>query len=213
MANLKYQILAFSIVVVAACGLASCEPCLDCNPDNAYPFFRMEFFNKTSLDTLSQQNTALNALLTEIEETLTGGSVSQRERDSLLNLQIITAEQIAVLQRMISDINNKLIRIDEINGQAELYYDAERNIDSFNLFRIPLDMYSDTTTISFRLGTYEASMTVSYQRGQAVDNNKLKEMAYNLRLVSHTFDSLSISRSCGRDTLCNTNRTEVYVEF
>ena len=50
----------FSALIVVLCLFWACEPCDDCGPDNAYPYFNLSILNKTSLDTLNEYKTRIS---------------------------------------------------------------------------------------------------------------------------------------------------------
>jgi hypothetical protein len=202
--------LVFTLLAV---GLASCEPCLDCGPDNNFPFVNFTVLNRTSLDTLTQRQAETNGRIEQLE-LARESATNTREIDSInLLIDQFTAIR-ASLQRKITHTENRLIRIDRINGQENLFFDSFRNTDSLRLFRLPLNANDTISRFVIEIANVQAELEVTYQLDLNVVNRKLKSSAFNLRILSHTFNELSFIRGCpGRDTLCNTNLGQIDVEI
>jgi len=207
---------AFKYITVISLGLAlfwACEPCDDCGPENAYPYFNLSIFNKTSLDTLTQYKTRLNNEIEVIDGVLDDPDNAPIV-DSLNNLRTIKADSLALIQALIKTTNEGTISIESINEETNLFENGNGG-DSLSRFRIPIKTLEKESEYVFQIEFADNThyLKIQYQLVDTTINAKITKSAKNLQVIEHQFDSLRGPFGCKPVSECTSNELEIYVEI
>lgn len=191
----------------------ACEPCDECGPQDAYPYFNLSILNRTSLDTLNQYRTRINTDLQQINTALNNPS-NAPVADSLNNIKAVKTDSLNLINGLISITNSRLISIESINGQTNLFKNRNDG-DSLTKFRIPINT-ADTITfyeIKVEYADLLYQLSISYEITDSVINDKITSAIKKLRVQDHSFDSLRPPFGCSPAFECISNRLEIYVEI
>jgi hypothetical protein len=207
---IKYFIvITFGLVIFWAC-----EPCDDCGPDNAYPYFNLSILNQTSLDTLKEHykkrlTDELEAIDNELDDPGNAPVV-----DSLNNLREIKSDSLALINALIKTTNEKTISIESINGKTDLFENRNGG-DSLSRFRIPINTLQTESEYIFKIEFADSLrfMKIEYQLFDTTINDKITKSVKNLRVIEHQFDSLRGPFGCRPVSECISNELEIYVEI
>jgi len=198
-----------STVVLAT---LSCEPCDECGPEGASPYFRLTILNRTSLDTLNSDNDKFQNDLESTKEALNNPEFSGKT-DSL-NAQVdILEDSIDILADLIRITKARLISIEQINGENNLFENAQGG-DSLVNFRIPLDPNSSFSDYEIKVEGAENSnnISVSYLLKDSVIESRITKAAFDFKIDAHDYDSINGPRGCSKE-VCISNELTVYVEI
>ncbi|WP_340153865.1 hypothetical protein [uncultured Marivirga sp.] len=203
-------------IVIALIGLflfGACEPCDDCGPDNAYPYFNLSILNKTSLDTLTQYKSRLNTEIKAVDAALDKPE-NAPVVDSLNNLRTLKSDSLALINALITTTNDKTISIESINGKTNLFENV-RGGDSLNRFRIPINTLQTESEyiIKIELADSLRFMKIEYQLNDTTINSKITKSVKDLKVIEHQFDSLRGPFGCQPISDCISNELEIYVEI
>ena len=193
--------------------LTSCDPCQDCGPNNNYPYFKFQVFNRTSYDTLLVDKTRLSASIKTIEEEISQTTdneikeILEAEKEKLV-------DSLDYYNTLIADTKAFKLKIESINGEEGLFYSELQETDSFSQFRIPLRFNADSTEYSIKIygKELENMLAVSYDLKDTIINDKITEAAFNLAVKRHDFDSLNGPKGCEKE-VCVSNEQTIYVEI
>ncbi|MGM0581118.1 MAG: hypothetical protein ACQETL_10590 [Bacteroidota bacterium] len=201
-------------VIILGLGLFwACEPCDDCGPDNAYPYFNLSILNKTSLDTLKQYKTRLNNEIKAVDNELDNPE-NAPVVDSLNNLREIKADSLALINAIIKTTNEKLISIESINGKTNLFENSNGG-DSLKTFKIPINTNESESDYVFQIEFADTTqyLKIRYKLNDTTINNKITKSAKQLEVIEHQFDSLRGPYGCRPISECISNELEIYVEI
>ncbi len=192
---------------------ASCEPCRDCGPDKAFPFFRLTILNKTSLDTLNANLTALQNASDSIKIALDSNTNVGTVIAELNAQQLILTESITLIKGIIKVVNSRLLSIESINGVFNLFENAQGG-DSLVQFVVAIDPNKTSATYNIKVEGVKSSnrLTIAYELQDTVINNKITKAAKKLRVVEYDFDSINGPRGCNKE-VCISNEQTIYVEI
>lgn len=206
----------FKYLLVLMLGLPlfwSCEPCDDCGPDDAYPYFNLTILNRTSLDTLNQSQVRLTAEISVIDSALDNPE-NIPVVDSLNTLRAVKTDSLSFINALIRTTNDGTISIASINGESNLFENRQGG-DSLSRFRIPLNTLQNESEYTFEIeflnGTRD--LKVEYQLFDTTINEKITKSAKNLSVIEHQFDSLRGPFGCQPRLECSSNELEIYVEI
>lgn len=207
--------IKYIAVIILGLGLFwACEPCDDCGPDNAYPYFNLSILNETSLDTLKEQykkrlNKEIKAVDNELDDPENAPVV-----DSLNNLRKIKADSLALINALIKTTNDKLISIAFINGKTNLFENRNGG-DSLRKFKIPINTNQNESDYVFQIEFADTThyLKISYELNDTTLNNKITKSAKQLKVIEHGFDSLRGPFGCKPISECISNELEIYVEI
>jgi hypothetical protein len=207
---------AYKYILIIIIGLStfwSCEPCDDCGPDNAYPYFNLSILNKTSLDTLSQYRNRFNDEIAAIDEALSNPD-NAPFADSLNNLRKVKSDSLALTNALISTVNEKVISIESINERTNLFENRNGG-DSLSRFRIPINTLETSSEYIFKIEFADSLryMKIEYQLNDTIINDKITKSVKDLRVIEHQFDSLRGPFGCRPLSDCISNELEIYVEI
>jgi hypothetical protein len=191
----------------------ACEPCDDCGPDNAYPYFNLSILNKTSLDTLTQDKTRLNTEIAAVDAALDNPE-NAPVVDSLNNLRKTKSDSLALIDGLIKITNKRTISIESINGETNLF-ENKNGGDSLSRFKIPLNTRQPESEYVFQIEFSNSphSLKIEYQLSDTIINSKITKSAKNLSVIEHQFDSLAGPYGCKPLSKCTSNELEIYVEI
>jgi hypothetical protein len=207
-----FHLISFSIILSGILGaLSSCEPCDDCGPENAYPYFTFSVMNRTSFDTLTVQRTRLREDITAIDEALDAEPTSSEE-DSLNTVRTQKQAELDRINDLISDINGLIVSIDTLNNETGVFINSDGE-DSLRSFRFPLDVTANTARYIMSIGGVRDTLEISYQLEQAILNNKISYDASDLSVEYYSFDSLRGPYGCNSEEGCISNELKIYVEI
>lgn len=211
---IKSAIKYITVIILGLGIFWACEPCDDCGPDNAYPYFNLSILNQTSLDTLEKQYK--NRLTDELE--LVDEALDDPENapvvDSLNNLRAIKADSLALINALIKTTNDKLISIASINGKTNLFENRNGG-DSLKKFRIPINTNQNESDYVFQIEFADTThyLKIRYELNDTTINNKITKSAKQLEVIEHQFDSLRGPFGCKPISECISNELEIYVEI
>ncbi len=203
--------------IILALGIAlfwACEPCDDCGPDNAYPYFNLSILNQTSLDTLEKPyKERLTDEIEQVDEALDDPE-NAPVVDSLNNLRKIKADSLALINALIKTTNDKLISIASINGKTNLF-ENKNGGDSLKKFRIPINTNQTISEYVFQIEYAKTThqLKIRYELNDTVINNKITKSVKQLEVIEHQFDSLRGPYGCRPISTCISNELEIYVEI
>lgn len=203
----------FSALFLCLALFWACEPCDDCGPDNAYPYFNLSILNYTSLDTLKQYKTRLNKEIKAVDTELDDPS-NAPVVDSLNNLKEIKSDSLALINALIKTTNEKSISIASINGVTNLFENRNGG-DSLRKFKIPINTNQTESEYVFQIEFADTThqLKIRYELYDTVINNKITKSAKYLQVIEHQFDSLSGPYGCRPISECISNELEIYVEI
>lgn len=207
---------AIKYIIAITLGLvifAACEPCDDCGPENAYPFFNLSILNKTSLDTLNQYKTRIASEITEVNNALDNPD-NAPVVDSLNNLRDIKSDSLALINALIKTTNEKTISIASINGKTNLFENRNGG-DSLKRFKIPINTNQTESDYVFQIEFADTThyLKIRYELNDTTINNKITKAAKQLEVIEHQFDSLRGPYGCRPISECISNELEIYVEI
>ncbi|WP_375580410.1 hypothetical protein ABWH96_05070 [Marivirga tractuosa] len=191
----------------------ACEPCNDCGPDNAYPYFNLSILNKTSLDTLNQYKTRINSEIEAVNTALENPENAPLA-DSLNNLKVVKTDSLALINALITTTNNGSISIQSINGETNLFENRNGG-DSLTRFKIPLKTTQNESEYEFQIEFSNTThyLKLEYQLTDTTINSKITKSAKELKVIEHQFDSLRGPFGCRPRPRCISNELEIYVEI
>jgi len=206
----KHFLLYLSICSVV--GLASCEPCEDCGPENAYPYFNFTVLNRTSLDTLLAIRDTLQVDLDTVNSNLDDEAFIEA-RDSLNDKKEVLSDSISLMNDLIRIVNSRLLKIKSINDTEDLFRSDLRG-DSLTNFKIPLSANENISSFEILIeGTDSVNqLVVSYTLTDTVINNKITKAATNLGIITHDYETISGPYGCSGNN-CISNELTIYVEI
>jgi anion-transporting ArsA/GET3 family ATPase len=207
---------AFKYIVIIFTSLSifwACEPCEDCGPDDAYPYFNLSILNKTSLDTLNQYRSRLNNEIKAVDTELKKPENSP-VADSLNNLKAVKSDSLALINALIKITNEKTISIESINGKTNLFENRNGG-DSLSKFRIPINTLETNSEYIFKIEFADSLrlMKIEYQLYDTTINSKITKSVRDLQVIEHQFDSLRGPFGCRPLSECISNELEIYVEI
>ncbi len=211
---IKTAIKYISVIILGLSIFWACEPCDDCGPDNAYPYFNLSILNQTSLDTLEKQYK--NRLTDELEQV--DKALDDPENapvvDSLNNLRAIKADSLALINALIKTTTDKLISIASINGKSNLFENRNGG-DSLKKFKIPINTNQTESEYVFQIEFADTThqLKIRYELSDTVINNKITKSVKQLEVIEHQFESLSGPYGCSPISECISNELEIYVEI
>ncbi|WKK76031.1 hypothetical protein QYS49_00890 [Marivirga salinae] len=210
---IKTAIKYFSALTLGLALFWACEPCEDCGPDNAYPYFNLSILNKTSLDTLNEYKTRLTAEIKTINTALDNPE-NAPVVDSLNNLKEIKGDSLTLINAIIKTTNNKIISIASINGETNLF-ENKNGGDSLRKFKIPINTNQTESEYVFQIEFADTThqLKIRYELSDTVINNKITKSAKHLEVIEHQFDSLRGPFGCRSISECISNELEIYVEI
>lgn len=219
----KLSLLALILFLIIGC-----EPCEDCGPTNNSPYFNLSIFNETyylSLKVDSGQfetNLAnIDTLIDELETAIENDSmdmeaVFQARIDSLLRKDTVYNDSLAIINNHISDVQDRLISIESINGINNVFRREDDESDSATSFRIPLNVGSTESAYEIKIRGIDAKrfLRVTYSLEDTVINNRVTKNAKNLQVIGETdFDSIRGPFGCEPIINCSSNQLNIYVEI
>jgi anion-transporting ArsA/GET3 family ATPase len=206
---LQYIVLIFIGIPV----FWACEPCDDCGPENAYPYFNLSILNKTSLDTLNQYRSRLNNEIKAVDAELDKPE-NAPVADSLNNLKAVKSDSLALINALIKTTKEKTISIESINGETNLFENRNGG-DSLSKFRIPINTLETASEYFFKIEFTDTIrlMKIEYQLNDTTINSKITKSVKDLRVIEHQFDSLRGPFGCRPLSECISNELEIYVEI
>lgn len=207
---------AFQHIVIILIGIPifwACEPCDDCGPENAYPYFNLSILNKTSLDTLNQYRSRLNNEIKAVDAELDKPE-NAPVADSLNNLKAVKSDSLALINALIKTTKEKTISIESINGETNLFENRNGG-DSLSKFRIPINTLETASEYFFKIEFTDTIrlMKIEYQLNDTTINSKITKSVKDLRVIEHQFDSLRGPFGCRPLSECISNELEIYVEI
>lgn len=210
---IKTAIKYISVIILGLSLFWACEPCDDCGPDNAYPYFNLSILNETSLDTLKEYKTTLNKEIKAIDNELDDPE-NAPVVDSLNNLRAIKADSLALINALIKTTTDKLISIASINGKSNLFENRNGG-DSLKKFKIPINTNQTESEYVFQIEFADTThyLKIRYELNDTVINNKITKSVKQLEVIEHQFDSLSGPYGCRPISECISNELEIYVEI
>lgn len=205
-------ILSFIIAVVTL-NISGCEPCTDCDPQNAYPYFNLSILNSTSLDSLSKDSINYASEIKKLDTLIEDGN-NAPIFDSLNARKTVVEDSLVLLKNIITTVKERLISIESINGERDLFINRTGG-DTLSSFRIPIDGSSNESeyTIQVEHADFINYLKVSYKLSDTVINNKITKAAKNLRIIDYEFDSIRGPYGCSPVLECSSNELEIYVEI
>lgn len=206
---IKYIISLFLLATV----FWACEPCDECGPQDAYPYFNLSILNKTSLDTLNQYRTRINTDLQQINTAL-NDPTNAAVADSLNTIKAVKTDSLNLINGLIAITNSRLISIESVNGQIDLFKNKNDG-DSLTKFKIPINT-ADTITfyeIKIEFADLPNQLSISYEIIDSVINDKITSAIKGLKVMDHSFDSLRPPFGCTPTSKCISNQLEIYVEI
>ncbi|SMG47362.1 hypothetical protein SAMN05661096_03378 [Marivirga sericea] len=210
---IKTASLYIGIFVASLAFLWACEPCDDCGPDNAYPYFNLSILNKTSLDTLTQYKARLNNEI-EVVDAALADPENAPVVDSLNNLRNTKTDSLAIINGLITITNSGTISIESINGTTNLF-ENKNGGDSLSSFKIPLKTTESQSEYVFQIefSDFQYSLKIEYELSDTIINSKITKSAKELNVIEHQFDSLAGPYGCNPVSKCISNELEIYVEI
>ncbi|MGJ3234639.1 hypothetical protein [Marivirga sp.] len=207
---------AFQYIIIILIGIPifwACEPCDDCGPENAYPYFNLSILNKTSLDTLNQYRSRLNNEIKAVDAELDKPE-NAPVADSLNNLKEVKSDSLALINALIKTTKEKTISIESINGETNLFENRNGG-DSLSKFRIPINTLETASEYFFKIEFTDTIrlMKIEYQLNDTTINSKITKSVKDLRVIEHQFDSLRGPFGCRPLSECISNELEIYVEI
>ncbi|WP_296622854.1 hypothetical protein [Marivirga sp.] len=203
----------FITVIIGLALFWACEPCDDCGPENAYPYFNLSILNKTSLDTLKQYKTRLDREIKAVNSALDNPE-NAPVVDSLNSLKAIKTDSLAFINALIKTTNNKTISIESINGKTNLF-ENQNGGDSLRKFKIPINTNQTESDYAIKIEFADSIqyLKIQYQLKDTTINSKITKSAKNLTVIDHQFDSLRGPFGCKPISECTSNSLEIYVEI
>lgn len=210
---MKTALKYIGIIVIGIPIFWACEPCDDCGPENAYPYFNLSILNKTSLDTLNQYRSRLNNEIKAVDTELDKPE-NAPVADSLNNLKAVKSDSLALINALINTTNSKTISIESINGETNLF-ENQNGGDSLSKFRIPINTLTTTSEYFFKIEFTDTIrlMKIEYQLNDTTINSKITKSVKDLKVIEHQFDSLRGPFGCRPLSDCISNELEIYVEI
>ena len=207
-----FKLISFGLIPTLILAMLSCEPCEECGPENASPYFKLTILNKTSLDTLNEDNTRFKNDLTTTKEALNNPEFSGKT-DSLNAQVAIIEDSIDILTDLIRITKARLISIEQINGESNLF-ENDQGGDSLVNFRIPLDPNNTFSDYVIKIeGTDQSNnLSVSYTLKDSVIESRITKAAFDFKVESHNYDSINGPRGCSKE-VCISNELTLYVEI
>ncbi|MBK6263562.1 hypothetical protein JKA74_00830 [Marivirga sp. S37H4] len=201
------------ITALAAILFTACEPCYDCGPENAYPYFNLSILNKTSLDTLRTDSSALVAEIKAIDN-LIKDPANAPIIDSLNSEKTASQQSLTYIKNLITTTKNRLISIHSINGEEGLFINQNGG-DSLTRFKIPINTNTNESEYQIQIegANFENYLKISYELSDTVLNSKITKKASNLQVITHEFESLISPRGCTPIIECSSNELQIYVEI
>lgn len=210
---IKSTIKYITAITLGLVILWACEPCDDCGPENSYPYFNLSILNKTSLDTLKQYKGRITNEIKAVDVALDNPE-NAPVVDSLNNLRTIKTDSLAVVNAIIQTVNNKLISIESINGETNLFENSNGG-DSLRNFKIPINTYQNESEYVFHIESTDTTyyLKIRYELNDTSINNKITKSAKQLQVIEHQFDSLRGPFGCRPKARCISNELDIYVEI
>lgn len=210
---IKTAIKYFTVILLGLGLFWACEPCDDCGPDNAYPYFTLSILNRTSLDTLTDYKDTLEIEIAEVNEALENPN-NAPVVDSLNNLKEIKTDSLTLINALIATVNEKTISIESINDETNLFENRNGG-DSLRRFRIPINTNRTESEYNFQIEFAKTThyLKVQYQLTDTTINSKITKSAKNLQIIEHQFDSIRGPFGCRPRSECISNELEIYVEI
>jgi len=204
--------MSFGLISTLILVMLSCEPCEECGPEGASPYFKLTILNRTSLDTLSADDTRFKDDLKSTKEALNNPEFSGKT-DSLNTQVAILEDSIDILADLIRVTKARLISIEQINGESNLFENAQGG-DSLVNFRIPLDPYNTFSDYEIKIEGADSSnnLSVSYTLKDSVIESRITKAAFDFKVESHNYDSINGPRGCSKE-VCISNELTLYVEI
>ncbi|ADR22877.1 hypothetical protein MATR_32740 [Marivirga tractuosa] len=212
-AMIKTAIKSFTAIILGLGLFWACEPCGDCGPENAYPYFNLIILNQTSLDTLGEYKERLSDEIKDVDDELDDPG-NAPVVDSLNNLRAIKADSLALINALITTTKEKTISIASINGESNLFENRNGG-DSLKKFRIPINTKQTESDYVFQIEFADTThqLKISYELNDTVINNKITKSVKQLEVIEHQFDSLRGPYGCAPISECISNELEIYVEI
>jgi hypothetical protein len=177
--NLKYLLIFF----VFALGLSSCDDCAECGQPGQEPGIRVKFFAQDSINKLtsaiSEVNQEINAIkaLSEAEREL--------QKDNLKALET-KLDKLSIKREL---LRRNRVRIDSIRALEVNNLQVLR--DTLDLFRFPLNMYSDVSSYVIYLHGRKDTLRLSYNRNIVTKDQAIKFEMNNLKIKVIGYDSIT----------------------
>ncbi|HET8859745.1 hypothetical protein [Marivirga sp.] len=202
-----------SIILLGVTLFGACEPCNDCGPNNAYPYFNLRILNETSLDTLTAYQERITNEIDAVDEELDNPE-NAPVADSLNNLKAIKSDSLALINALIRTTNEGSISIESINGETNLFQNRNGG-DSLTRFRIPINTNQGESNYMFKIESADSIryLKIQYQLIDTTINDKITKSAKNLTVIEHQFESLRGPFGCNPIQNCISNELEIYVEI
>lgn len=197
----------FYIGFLLLLGFTACEPCQDCGPQNAYPYIKLKFFNQEAYDYYKPQQDSLTAVIKDLNAQL-----KNNKSDSLQKALDEAKSAKQTVDAQLTLINNNKNRMVSLNGDTSIFRNEKTN-DTLSLFPFPIDVNHDTSRYAIQLPGKHDSLVLSYKRSQSYVNGKVSYDIYNLRVLYHSFDSLSAPNTCEGPSDCLSNNQTLYAVF
>lgn len=206
-------IILLIIIAVVSFNISGCEPCTDCDPQNAYPYFNLKILNSTSLDSLRADSSGFVSENKLLDSLIADGS-NAPIADSLNARQTVVEDSLVLIRNIITTVKARSISIESINNEKDLFTNRNGG-DSLSSFRIPIDGTTNESEyfIQVEHADFNNYLKISYDLIDTVINNKITKAAKNLKVLDYEFKALRGPVGCAPVLECSSNELDIYVEI
>jgi len=156
------------VLILSLLAVVACDPCTDCGPLEAEPFFRLKFINQDSLEAIQTELDKIEALLENTEET-----------DSLDSVKNVLTS----VQSVIENGNLQVTSISFLNTGLQETFE-----DSATSYTAPLSFTENRNTYSIEIENEVYELVIQQQLFDSVGvDRKVRRLSTQLEVNDHTF--------------------------